>query len=96
MELNEIEKRRPYQAEGCEQYVIVNEISMAAQYADDLARRKAAGDLWKAGPPVGYRVHGQCVVYSEELPDFRIPRTVSSDVWIPYTVKKNIDNNMYI
>lgn len=44
MELNEMEKRMLYQTEGCEQYAVINELSMASQYAGDPARRKVAKD----------------------------------------------------
>ena len=50
MEFTEMEKRMLYQTEGCERYVVINELSMASQYAGDPARRKAAKDLMENIP----------------------------------------------
>ena len=52
MELTEMEKRMLYQTEGCERYAIINELSMASQYADNPARRKAARDLMEKLRPL--------------------------------------------
>ncbi len=52
MELTEMEKRMLYQTEGCERYAIINELSMASQYAGDPARRKAAKDLMEKLRPL--------------------------------------------
>ena len=52
MELNEMEKRMLYQTEGCERYAVINELSMALQYAGDPARRKAAKDLMEKLRPL--------------------------------------------
>ena len=51
MELNEMEKRMLYQTEGCERYAVINELSMASQYAGDPARRKAAKNLMESCSP---------------------------------------------
>lgn len=45
MEFTEMEKRLLYQTEGCDRYAVINELSMASQYASDPARRKAAREL---------------------------------------------------
>lgn len=37
MELNEMEKWLLYQTKGSERYAIINELTMASQYADDPA-----------------------------------------------------------
>lgn len=69
MEFTEMEKRMLYQTEGCERYAVINELSMASQYAGDPARRKAARDLMeKLRPPVRCRVHGPGEEYPEKLP----------------------------
>ena len=52
MELSEMEKRMLFQVEGSERYAILNELSMAAQYAGDPARRKAARSLMEKLRPL--------------------------------------------
>lgn len=45
MELTEMENRMLYQTEGTERYAILQEMSMALQYAGDPARRKVSKNL---------------------------------------------------
>ena len=45
MEFTEMEKRLLYQTEGCDRYAVINELSMASQYAGDPVRRRAAKSL---------------------------------------------------
>ena len=52
MELTEMEKRMLYQTEGSERYAILQEMSMASQYAGDPARRKAAKELMEKLRPL--------------------------------------------
>ena len=52
MELNEMEKRMLYQTEGCERYAVINELSIASQYAGNPARRKAAKNLMEKLRPL--------------------------------------------
>lgn len=52
MEFTEMQKRMLYQTEGCERYAVINELSMASQYAGDPARRKAAKDLMEKLRPL--------------------------------------------
>ena len=52
MELTEMENRRLYQTEGTKRYAILQEISMASQYAGDPARRKAAKGLMEKLRPM--------------------------------------------
>lgn len=47
MELNEMEKRMLFQTEGDCKSKILNELCMAAQYAGNLMRKKAAESLMR-------------------------------------------------
>ena len=52
MELTEMENRMLYQTEGTERYAILQEMSMASQYAGDPAWRKAAKDFMEKLRPL--------------------------------------------
>lgn len=52
MEFTEMEKRMLYQTEGSDRHAVINELSMASQYAGDPARRKAARDLMEKLRPL--------------------------------------------
>ena len=52
MEFTEMEKRMLYQTEGTERYVVLQELSMASQYAGDPARRKSAESLMEKLRPL--------------------------------------------
>ena len=52
MEFTEMEKRMLYQTEGTERYAVLQEVSMASQYAGDPARRKASESLMEKLRPL--------------------------------------------
>ena len=52
MEFTEMEKRMLYQTEGSDRHAVINELSMASQYAGDPARRNAARDLMEKLRPL--------------------------------------------
>ena len=72
MELNEMEKRMLYQTEGCERYAVINELSMASQYAGDPARRKAARDLMEKLRPLS---DSECMDLVRDIQkNYRLPQ----------------------
>ena len=72
MEFTEMEKRLLYQTEGCERYAIINELSMASQYAGDPARRKAAKDLMEKLRPLS---DAECMNLVRDIQkNYRLPK----------------------
>ena len=72
MEFTEMEKRLLYQTEGCERYAIINELSMASQYAGDPARRKAAKDLMEKLRPLS---DAECMDLVRDIQkNYRLPQ----------------------
>lgn len=67
-----MEKRLLYQTEGCERYAIINELSMASQYAGDPARRKAAKDLMEKLRPLS---DAECMNLVRDIQkNYRLPK----------------------
>ena len=72
MEFTEMEKRLLYQTEGCERYDIINELSMASQYAGDPARRKAAKNLMEKLRPLS---DAECMNLVRDIQkNYRLPK----------------------
>ncbi len=72
MEFTEMEKRMLYQTEGSERYAVLQEMSMASQYAGDPARRKAAKSLMEKLCPL---TDIECMKIVHDIrKNYRLPR----------------------
>ena len=72
MELTEMEKRMLYQTEGTERYAVLQEVSMASQYAGDPARRKASESLMEKLRPL---TDAECMEIVHDIrKNYRLPQ----------------------
>ena len=72
MEFTEMEKRMLYQTEGTERYAVLQEVSMASQYAGDPARRKASESLMEKLRPL---TDAECMEIVHDIrKNYRLPQ----------------------
>ena len=72
MEFTEMEKRMLYQTEESERYAVLQEMSMASQYAGDPARRKAAKSLMEKLRPL---TDAECMEAVHDIrKNYRLPQ----------------------